>query len=82
MDQKILGGERIPEKNAIRGGHSYNVVNNTNPNYAVEILAENTDGTLYVQFYEQFSDGTLSKLKKSTLFPSTWSDEDILSAVR
>lgn len=82
MEQKVLGGERIPGKNGVRGGHSPNVVNNANSNYAVEILKQNADGTLYVQYYTQFPDGTMSRLKKSTLFPNTWSDEDIVSSIK
>ncbi|MFC7561442.1 hypothetical protein ACFQY3_24540 [Paenibacillus farraposensis] len=68
MEQKILGGERIPGKNGLRGGHSPNVVNDANPNYAVEVLRENPDGTKFVQFYHQFPDGTLAKLKKAQYF--------------
>lgn len=81
-EQKILGGERIPGKNGVRGGHSPNVVNDANDNYAVEVLKENPDGTKFVEFYHQFSDGTLSKLKKSTVFPDSWSDEKIISAIK
>ncbi|MDY7992383.1 EndoU domain-containing protein [Paenibacillus polymyxa] len=82
MEQKILGGERIPGKNGLRGGHSPNVVNNTNPNYAVEVLRENPDGTNFVQFYHQFPNGTLAKLKKSTVFPDSWSDEKIIGSIK
>ncbi|MGG4346205.1 EndoU domain-containing protein, partial [Paenibacillus lautus] len=82
MEQKILGGERIPGKNGVRGGHSPNVVNNANPNYAVEVLRQNPDGTNFVQFYHQFPDGTLAKLKKSTVFPDSWSDEKIISSIK
>ncbi|MGQ3479445.1 EndoU domain-containing protein [Paenibacillus sp. TY11] len=82
MEQKILGGERIPGKNGLRGGHSPNVVNNANPNYAVEVLRENPDGTKFVQFYHQFPDGTLAKLKKSTVFPNSWSDEKTISSIK
>jgi len=82
MEQKILGGERILGKNGLRGGHSPNVVNDANPNYAIEVLKENPDGTKFVQFYHQFPDGTLSKLKKSTIFPDSWSDEKIISSIK
>ncbi|MGG4108471.1 EndoU domain-containing protein [Paenibacillus lautus] len=82
MEQKILGGERIPGKNGVRGGHSPNVVNNANPNYAVEVIRQNPDGTNFVQFYHQFPDGTLAKLKKSTVFPDSWSDEKIISSIK
>lgn len=82
MEQKILGGERIPGKNGIRGGHSPNVINDSNPNYAVEVLRENSDGTKFVQFYHQFPDGTLAKLKKSTVFPDSWKDETIISSIK
>lgn len=37
---------------------------------------------MYVQYYTQFPDGTMSKLKKGTLFPNTWSDEDIISSIK
>ncbi|WCM60001.1 EndoU domain-containing protein [Paenibacillus polymyxa] len=82
MEQKILGGERIPGKNGIRGGHSPNVVNDSNSNYAVEVLRENPDRSKFVQFYHQFPDGTLAKLKKSTVFPDSWSDEKIIGSTK
>uniref|UniRef100_UPI001E372BCA EndoU domain-containing protein n=1 Tax=Paenibacillus polymyxa TaxID=1406 RepID=UPI001E372BCA len=82
MEQKILGGERIPGKNGIRGGHSPNVVNNSNSNYAVEVLRENPDKSKFVQFYHQFPDGTLAKLKKSTVFPDSWSDAKIIGSIK
>ncbi|MGW8442839.1 EndoU domain-containing protein [Paenibacillus sp. S33] len=82
MEQKILGGERIPGKNGIRGGHSPNVVNDANSNYAVEVLRENPDRSKFVQFYHQFPDGTLAKLKKSTVFPDSWSDEKIIGSIK
>ncbi len=44
------------------------MVNGANPNYAVEVLRENLDRTKFVQFYHQFSDGTLAKLKKAHYF--------------
>lgn len=81
-EEKILCGERIQGKNKIIGGHSQNIINDANPNYAVEVLKENSDGTKFVQFYHQFPDGTISKLKKSTMFPDSWSDEKIISSIR
>ncbi|MNW08378.1 hypothetical protein D3C71_2051500 [compost metagenome] len=34
-----------------------------------------------VVFTKQFPDGNISKLKKSTLFPDSWSDEQILKNI-
>ena len=81
MGQKILYGARKAEgKNALIGGHSAKLLDN--PNVASEILRSNPDGTKFVQFTTQFADGSLSKLKKSTLFPESWTDDAILQAVK
>lgn len=82
MEVKILEGQRVGTSNKIRGGHSPNIVNNENANYAVEILRENPDGTKFVQFYKQFPDGNISRLKKNTLFPDNWSDEMIIQSIK
>ncbi|MGG4202883.1 hypothetical protein ABEW60_00880 [Paenibacillus jamilae] len=63
-------------------GHSPNVVNDENSNYAVEVLRENPDRSKFVQFYHQFPDGTLAKLKKSTVFPDSWSDDKIIGSIK
>src|SRR5690606_37171669 len=86
MEEKILRGERVINENGtptnrIRGGHS-STINDTNPDFAVEVLQTNPDGTQVVKFVTQFPDGNLSKIKKSTLFPASWSDQDIISATK
>ncbi|MGG1652044.1 EndoU domain-containing protein [Paenibacillus sp. NRS-1780] len=65
----------------IIGGHSPKI-NNGNPNYAVEEIVVNTDGTRRVKYTTQFPDGNLSKIKTSTLFPNTWSDDAIINAIK
>jgi len=82
MEQKILYGKRKnPAKNELIGGHSPQI-NNANPNYAVEILNINTDGTQKVKFVTQYSDGNLSNIKTSTLFPNSWSNEQIINNIK
>lgn len=77
METKILEGQRKIPKNDLIGGHSPSI-NNANDNFAVEVVSTNADGTKNVVFTKQFPDGNISKLKKSTLFPDSWSDEQIL----
>jgi len=82
METKILEGQRkVATKNELTGGHSSNI-NNANPNYAVEQLSVNPDGTRVVKFTTLYPDGNLSKIKKSTIFPDTWSDASIIEAVK
>lgn len=80
MESKILYGER-GNGNKLIGGHSPEV-NNANPNYAVEVISENADGTKVVKFTTQFSDGNLAKIKTSTLFPEKWSNQNIIDSIK
>lgn len=80
MEAKILEGQRKAPKNELIGGHSPSI-NNANDNFAVEVLSTNADGTKNVVFTKQFPDGNISKLKKSTLFPDSWSDDQILKSI-
>ncbi|KEO84470.1 hypothetical protein EL26_05060 [Tumebacillus flagellatus] len=80
MEVKILEGQRKVPKNELIGGHSPKI-NNENEGFAVEVLSTNVDGTMNVMFTKQFPDGNISKLKKSTLFPKSWSDEQILASI-
>ncbi|CAM4447282.1 EndoU domain-containing protein [Paenibacillus tarimensis] len=59
----------------------YDPINNANDNFAVEVLSTNADGTKNVVFTKQFPDGNISKLKKSTLFPDSWTEEQIFKNV-
>jgi filamentous hemagglutinin len=86
MEQKILYGERktTPSgnpKNEIIGAHS-GEISNTHPDYAVEVLSSNVDGTRNAKLVAQFTDGNVSKIKTSTLFPASWTDAQTMSAVR
>ncbi|EAC5438474.1 EndoU domain-containing protein [Listeria monocytogenes] len=82
IEEKILWGQRKNlNKNEIIGGHSSNI-NNRHSNYAVEIVKINPDGTKEVRFTTQFPDGNLAKIKKSTIFPDDWSDNQILDRVK
>lgn len=56
--------------------------NNTNPNYAVEVLQVNPDGTQKVKFVTQYADGNLSNIKTSTLFPEGWSNDEIINGIK
>lgn len=82
MEEKILEGQRVnPAKNTVIGGHSPKI-NNDNELFAVEELSLNADGTKNVKYIKAFPDGNVSKIKKSTIFPDTWSDADIIEAVK
>lgn len=80
IETKILAGQRVGNSNKLIGGHSPSV-SNENPNYAVETIKLNPDGTRVVKFTTQFPDGNLSKIKTSTLFPENWSDKSIIDSV-
>ena len=84
---KVLVGERVPNpaspngmSNEVVGGHSPSI--KSLPNYEVEELAKNADGTTVVKFSKQFPDGKLSKIKKSTLAPNNWTDKMIEDATQ
>ncbi|EHE4682751.1 transposase [Listeria monocytogenes] len=80
MEEKILWGQRInPNKNKIIGGHS-SEISNSHPNYAVEEIILNPDGTRKLKYTTQFPGGNLSKIKTSTVFPDGWSDAKILES--
>ncbi|MEH7180124.1 EndoU domain-containing protein [Neobacillus vireti] len=80
MKAKILEGQRKAQRNIIIGGHSPSI-NNDNVDFAVEVLSTNADGTKNVVFTKQFPDGNISRLKKSTLFPDSWSDDQIIKSI-
>ncbi|WP_231382366.1 MULTISPECIES: EndoU domain-containing protein [Bacillus] len=81
MEEKIMWGQRKnPNKNEIIGGHSSGI-NNSHPNYAVEEIKINPDGTKNIKYTTQFSDGNLSKIKSSTVFPDSWNDTKIVNSV-
>ncbi len=84
IEKKILEGQRKEKpKNEVIGGHSPNIVNNDNPDFAVEIIRVNPDGTTVVKYVKGFPDGSVSKIKnKNTLFPDTWSDLSIIDSVK
>lgn len=81
MKEKILWGQRKnPNKNEIIGGHSPDI-NNSNIDYATEIVKINPDGTKDIKYTTQFPDGNLAKIKNSTIFPDGWSDTTILDSI-
>lgn len=80
MEEKILEGKRIfPDRNEIIGGHS-NVI--SNEKFVVEVIAKNSDGTKVIKYIKDFGDGSISKIKKSTIFPDSWSETEIISAIK
>ncbi len=82
MQNKILEGQRkLPNKNEVIGGHSSNI-KNENPSFAVEELSINPDGTKNVKFTKDLLDSNISKLKKSTLFPDSWSESKIINNIK
>ena len=82
MEEKILEGKRIfPDRNEIIGGHS-NVISNENEKFVVEVIAKNSDGTKVIKYIKDFGDGSISKIKKSTIFPDSWSETEIISAIK
>lgn len=86
MEIKILSGQQATNAsgnptNRIIGGHS-GEISNDNPNYAVQVLSVNADGTQNVKFVTQLPSGDVSNVKTSTLFPSDWANTQTMSAVR
>lgn len=70
-----------PARNELIGGHSPDI-NNSNPNYVVEVLQINPDSTQKVKFVTQYADGNLSNIKTSTLFPEGWSNDKIINSIK
>ena len=82
MEKKILEGQRkSPVKNEVIGGHSPQI-NNSNDLFAVEELSVNSDGTRNIKFVKDLQDGNISKIKKSTVFPDSWSDSKIIDTIK
>ncbi|WP_339221905.1 EndoU domain-containing protein [Paenibacillus sp. FSL W7-1332] len=85
IEQKILFGRRneptSKKPNGVVGGHSPNI-NNSHPDFAVEELRINPDGTKDIKFYTQFPDGKISNVKSSTIFPDSWTDTEVINAVK
>lgn len=83
MREKILYGERVSNPNSpgglsnkLIGAHSPKI--KSRPDFNVEVISNNADGTTTVKLVKQFPDGSISKIKKSTLAPNNWSDEKII----
>ena len=72
---------QFPDRNEIIGGHS-NVISNENEKFVVEVIAKNSDGTKVIKYIKDFGDGSISKIKKSTIFPDSWSETEIISAIK
>jgi filamentous hemagglutinin len=86
METKILYGERVVNASGtptsrLIGAHGGEIAN-SNPNYAVEVLSLNADGTRNAKLVTQFSDGNVSNIKTSTLFPENWTPSQSISAVK
>lgn len=77
---RAMGPNGTPS-NGLIGAHSGGISDDL-PNYAVQVVRNNPDGTSSVKLVLQFSDGNVSKIKSSTLFPSKWSDLDILESIQ
>lgn len=48
----------------------------------MEEISVNPDGTKNIKFVKDFQDGNISKNKKSTIFPASWSDSKIINAIK
>ncbi len=86
MEEKILFGQRGTNNqgnpnNRLTGAHS-GEISNDHPEFAVEVLSENPDGTRNVKLVKGFNDGNISRLKSSTLFPEGWTRQQTLDAVQ
>ena len=82
MEQKILYGSLKPNTSReIIGGHSGPILLDTTGTFEAEVLSQNADETTLVKFIKQLGNGA-SKIKKSTLALSTWSDTKILDVTR
>ncbi|TDR39315.1 EndoU nuclease-like protein [Tahibacter aquaticus] len=86
MELKILYGQRVLSANGnptnrLVGAHGGQITDK-HPSYAVEVVSVNLDGTRNAKLVTQFSDGNISKVKTSTLFPEGWNDAQAMSAVR
>lgn len=42
----------------------------------------NADGTRNVKLLTQFDDGNVSRIKTSTLFPESWTNEQVINAIK
>ena len=83
MREKILYGERVPNPNSpgglsnkLIGAHSPKI--KSRPDFVVDVICNNRDGTTSVKLVKLFPDGSISKIKKSTLAPDSWSDDKII----
>ena len=81
MEKKILEGKRAKEgSQRVIGGHSP-IINDANPKYAVEVISKNADGTTEIRYVKELEDGTISSIKRSTIFPDTWNDSKIMGSI-
>jgi hypothetical protein len=87
MAQKILYGTRLPHLHSpgswsqvLIGAHSPKI--KSHPDFVAEVLSHNPDGTTTVRLVKRFPDDQLSKLKKSTLAPDSWSDEKVIAVTQ
>ena len=82
MEKKILEGQRRnPFKNEVIGGHSPQI-NNSNDLFAVEEISVNADKTKNIKFVKDLQDGNISKIKRSTVFPDSWSNSKIIQSIK
>jgi hypothetical protein len=83
MREKILYGEQLPNPNS-PGGLSNKLIGAHSPriksrlDFDAEVISNNADGTTTVKLVKEFPDGSISKIKKSTLAPDSWSDDKII----
>ncbi|ACZ07295.1 Uncharacterised protein [Sebaldella termitidis] len=80
-ENKILRGE-LNSKKIVIGGHSPEINDMSTKYWIKETIKINPDGTRVVRYKKIFPDGTSSKLKKSIIFPETWSDTDIINSIK
>lgn len=67
MKEKILQGQRKVPKNELIGGHS-STINNSNTDFAVEILSNNADGKKMFFLLNNFQTVIFLNIKKVHYF--------------
>jgi len=86
MERKILWGQQKINKlgnpsNDIIGAHGGGITNK-HPDFAVQTLRVNADGSRDVKLVKQLPNGNASRMKTRSLFPEHWTDAQSIQAVR
>lgn len=82
---KILKGERKLDADGnptkeIRGAHSADCLDS--PDFDSMVMGSHPNGCKQALLQKKFPDGSISKTKQSTMFPSKWNDNKIMGATK